>query len=115
MDPTNSEARDAESVAGTPMDPDRAASPLGLDVLTMAEFVSVQDRDPGMVEDLPPSLGVSASSHPSSRERVVVDVSVVLRYAVTRKAVTRNATRKRVTLKATRKAITRKRCTRNIH
>jgi len=90
------------------LDPDRAraASPSGLDILTMAEFVSVHDRDPEMLEDSPPSLGVSVSStspqmRKSSRRR-----SVVLRYAVTRKAVTR---------KATRKTVTRKRCTRNIH
>ena len=53
MDSTNSEARDAESVAGAPMDPDRAVSLSGLDVLTMAEFVSVQDRDPSSTSQQP--------------------------------------------------------------
>ena len=74
MDSTNSEARDAESVAGAPMDPDRAASLSGLDVLTMAEFVSVQDRDPSSTSQEPrnsrrrkcssPIRGHSQSGHP---------------------------------------------------
>jgi len=58
-----------------PMDPDRAASPSGLDVLTMAEFVSVQNRDPSSTSQQPrkssrrrkcssPIRGHSQSGHP---------------------------------------------------
>jgi len=77
MDSTNSEARDAESVAGALMDPDRAASLSGLDVLTMPEFVSVQDRDPSSTSQQPrkssrrrkcssPIRRHSQSGHPQS-------------------------------------------------
>jgi len=105
MDSTNSEASDAESVAGAPMDPDRAASPSGIDVLTMAEFVSVQDRDPSSTSQQPrkssrrrkcssPIRGHSQSGHPQRDPQ--------------RDPQTRHPQSDPTT-------VTRKRCTRNIH
>ena len=93
MDPTDSEARDADCVAGAPTDPDRAASPSGLDVLTMAEFVSVQDRDPGMLEDSPPSVGAIVScTSPQPRKSSRRRTGVVIRYG-TRSLAKRRAKR----------------------
>ena len=69
MDSANLEAKDAGRVVGAHMDPDRVASPTGLDILpSVAEFVSVHDRDPGMLEDAPPPPEVLAPP-PSPKPR----------------------------------------------
>ena len=89
------------------LDPDRAraASPSGLDILTMAEFVSVQDRDPSSTSQQPrkssrrrkcssPIHGHSQSGHPQRDPQ--------------RDPQTRHPQSDPTT-------VTRKRCTRNIH
>ena len=70
MDSADLEAKDAGHVAGAHMDPDRAASPTGLDTIPSdAEFVSVHDRDPGMLADaLPPPRGLAPPPSPKPRK-----------------------------------------------